>query len=229
MSVRYITRPLAGSSRYTAGIDYRGTKSHADVMTLVLARLGSPGPADPAAVVVAYTHVVIELVMDSWRVEGADDLLGFMLSVGGSQPAPDFAPTWENLNVAFTGHFGDAGDTLARGLFSAEKTGDQGRVVPVIVRATNMFTHQPDRYSPGKPMQIELENRRVKFDPAHGSKVTFRATGGTAVDVTEYAFVRGTVIAFNAPTGLTGPQELSITCTIGEALRTGVYPLPLAP
>jgi hypothetical protein len=154
-----------------------------------------------------------------------------MYGCGGSHPASDFAPTYENLNMDFRGHTGEAGKARAEGSFTAEKVGEQGRVVPVIVRVTDQNTGLQDHYSAGKPMQVELANRNCVLDPTNDYHGVFYRSAATGVTVraTDYGYVNGKLIVCNVPAGLTGNQELCVTGDVYGQIRTGIYATPLLP
>ena len=209
---------------------YRGTLDNAAVYAEIQTRLGAT-PLTIANVLQTACETIIDLTIQGYRVAPLADLIGFMYGCGGSHPTSDFAPTYENLNMDLRGHTGEAGVARAEAAFSAEKVGEQGRLVPVIVRVTDAMSGLQDHYTAGKSLQIELENRRCTITPSDDYQgVFFRsATTGVTVKATDYGLIKGQNIICVVPTGLTGAQEVCVTGMISGSLRTGIYSTPLLP
>ena len=225
---RYYSRPVGGvTGRYMAQASYRDMKTAAELYAEVLARLGSTPVTVQSAVEMA-CRVIIEWTVQGFRIEPLGGLIGSVFGCGGSHPDPDFASTYENMNMDFNSHLGEAGLALAQSLFTAEKLGDQGRVVPVIMRVLNTTTRVENHYSSPGSLQIELENKRgfelLPGTAYHG--VFFKSITGTIVEGV-VTYTKGQLIIVNVPTGLTGAQELSVAGNIYGSLRTGIYPVPL--
>lgn len=225
-TLQYIVRPLPGSG-YTTQVKYRGTRDAAFIVAAVVARTGKP-EADVRAILAAQDTVLIEQAMDSYKCASGGGQLGFATSTGGSSPTTDIAPTWENLNVAFNGYFLAEGDTAARALFHAEKVGEQGRVVPVIIRVTDLQTGFPNHYTAGKSIEIEVQNQNARFDRSKGCLIAFEKPDGTRVEASDYGSARGRVFSAQVPAGLSVPLIVHVTMVMsGGALREGIYSIPI--
>ena len=113
--------------------------------------------------------------------------------------------------------------------FSAENTGHQGRLIPVLTRVTDNWGGQVNEYTAGKSVLIELGNRkgRLEFDRTNGSKVQFRKADGTLVEASDYGEPGRTKITAQVPTGTTGALTVIVTMLLNGALRSGEYPTTL--
>ena len=155
--------------------------------------------------------------------------MGFTYACGGSQDTPDFSPTFDNLNMGLSSFVGKTGDTRARDAFTAVKTGQQGRLVPVVLSVTDLRTKATDHYTPGAPLQVQLANRGATYDSADAQQGIFlRGANGPAVALADCALYRGGLLTGTVPAGVTGPQELSVTLAINGSNRTTVYPHSIA-
>lgn len=228
---QYIIRPVGGSStNFMAQAKYRETIDNAALYAEIQSRLGAT-PLTIENVLRVACETIIDLGIQGYRIAPIADLIGFMYGCGGSHPTSDFAPTYENLNMDLRGHTGETGLARAKAAFSAEKVGEQGRVVPVIVRVTDAMTGLQNHYTPGKSLQVELANRNCVIDPASDYQGVFfrNAATGVTVKASDYGLVKGQNIICVAPAGLTGAQELSVAGTIKGSLRTGIYAIPVLP
>jgi len=220
---QYTTR-TGTQNQITTSPDYRGTKSPEEVITEIQTRLGS-APLTIAAVLTTFHEVVIDWCKESYKIAPLGDLLGYRFSSGGSEESSDFQPTFENLSIAPVAVWGDAGRGRAEAEFSAENTGHQGRLVPVITRVTDNWSSDVNHYTAGKSVLIEIGNRKgtLRFDRANGSKVQFRKADGTLIEASDYGEPGRSKITAQVPTGTTGPLTVIVTMMLNNALRTGEY------
>lgn len=229
MSYRYTVRPSVTGNRYQGQPAYLGTKSTEEVIAAVQAKIGTQ-PLTVDLVVRTLHEVIIDLGIHSWRIEPLHGLVGYLFGCGGSEESPEFAPTYDNLNVALRGFLGQAGEDRARGEFSAEKVGDAGRVVPVIVGVLDLRTRVRDHYTPGAPLEVSLQNNRVKFEPGNGAHgIYLKAANGTSTKLLDTAIYPGPRLVGTVPAGLTGPQEVSVIVELNGGTRTGIYSFVIQP
>lgn len=229
MSFPYRVRPTAAGNRFQGQPAYKGSRTTEEILAALATRTGKTA-AELGPIVQALCELIVDETIDGWRIEPLFDLIGYQFGCGGSEDTSDFSATFDNLNMGLTGHTGTAGEARSRAAFSADKVGEMGRVVPVIIRVTDMRTGLQDHYAAGGPIQVELANNRVNILTAASDQGIFlKASNGSVVRITDYAFVRGRIIAGTVPAGLTGPQELSVGAILNGSIRTGIYPHPLAP
>jgi lipoprotein-anchoring transpeptidase ErfK/SrfK len=220
----YITR-TGTQGQITTGPDYRGTKSAEEVFAEIQTRLGAT-PLTIQSVLTTFHEIVIDWCKQGWKVAPIADLLGYRFTSGGSEDDSDFQPTFANLNIAPAAQWGEAGRARAEAEFSAENTGHQGRIIPVVIRVTDNWSGLPDKYTAAKSVLIELGNRkgRLEFDRANGSKVQFRKADNSLIEASDYGEPGRTKITAQVPAGTTGPLTVVVTMMINGALRTGEYP-----
>jgi hypothetical protein len=226
--LQYIIRPLP-SGGYTTQVKYKGTRDQAYIVAQVVARTGK-SEADVRAILGAHDDVLIEETIDSYKCASGGGKLGFAVSTGGKSPTSDVAPTWDNLHTAFNGYYLEEGVLYAQSLFSAEKVGEQGRVVPVIIRVTDLQTGFANHYHAAKSIEIEVQNQNARFDHAAGCTVEFEKPDGTKVEASDYGSARGRVFSAQVPAGLTGPLIVHVKMLVsGGQLREGIYAIAITP
>ncbi len=224
--LQYIVRPLPNGG-YTTQVKYKGTRDADYVVAQVVARTGKP-EADVRAILAAQDDVLIEEGMDSYKSESGGGKLGYAATTGGSSPNTEIAPTWDNLNVSFNAYFLETGLDQAQSEFRAEKVGEQGRIVPVIIRVTDLQTGQANHYTAGKSVEIEVQNQSAKFDRTAGAKIMFEKADGTQVEASDYGTARGRVFSGQVPAGTTGPLIVRVSMLINGSLREGIYSIALS-
>lgn len=181
-------------------------------------------------VLLNFSQYVVKESMDCWRIAPILGWFGFQGTCGGSHPMPDFMPTFKNLAVDIRMRFGKPALAYMEDQFQAENVGHHSILEPVITRVTNMWKKLPNCYTAGKPMQVELANGKGGLDTSDALQgVFFRSSTGIKTRATEYAYCKGSLLAFNAPAGLTGPQQLSVSLVLNDSLRTGVWAQELSP
>lgn len=221
---QYITRPTSDGSKTTTGAKYRGTKTPGETIAEVTARLGSSALSVPL-VITTFHQVVIDWTIAGWKVDPLEDLIGYLCTCGGSQDlgAVD-AWDFDTMNITLNGHYGSAGQARARAAFSAEKVGEQSRVVPVFSKVYDSLTQTADHYVPAKQLVCEMSNRNGKFDPSNTDHRLRLSMGGENFDCTDY-YVRGMTIVGTVAASISagGPAQLSISMLINGSLRTGIY------
>ncbi len=219
----YITR-TGTQDQITTSPDYRGTKTAEEVIAAIQTRLGS-APPTIAAVLTTFHELIIDWCKEGWKIAPLGDLLGYRFSSGGSEDDSDFQPTFDNLKIAPVVVWGDAGRGRAEAEFSAENTGHQGRLIPVLTRVTDNWGGQVNEYTAGKSVLIELGNRKGKreFDRTNGSKVQFRKVDGTLIEASDYGEPGSSKITAQVPAGTTGALAVIVTMMINGALRSGEY------
>lgn len=227
MSFNYYTRPLAGSLRYTGQADYKGFLRTEEVVADLAQKTGLSA-AQLETALRGLGEYVIDKCMEGWRIEPLFDLLGYNATCGGSHPTDNFFPSYENLAMDMRLRMGKDAHIRAKRNFTAECTGRHNVAVPRIVRVTNMHNKLPNCYTPGKPLQVEVEGGRVTMDTDEPNQgIFFRAANGTMVRAADYGYNRGTVFGCNVPLGLTGEQQLCICLEMYNSVRTGISPKPL--
>lgn len=218
----YVVQPTPNGERFMPRAQYRGTKTTDEILAEVTARLGSD-TLTPALAIQLFLETVIDFTKAGWKVEPIFDLLGFRVTIGGSNDSSGFAGTFDGLQVSPNCNFGDTGDLRARDGFSGEKVAEQPRVAAVFLAVTDTFTGDNDHYTPDKNLEIELANRRFKFDPTNPLHwVKFKKDDGTLVAASEY-YVAGSKIIARVPTPLTGSVELHLSCEINGSVRMSIY------
>ena len=229
MPFQYTVRPTSQGSRYQGQPDYQDTVSTEDFLAELSAKTGKPA-AELEPIVRAFLELVLDTTIDGHRIGALFDLIGFQFNCGGSEDTPDFAPTFDNLNMAISAFVGGDGDSRVRAAFTALKTGQQGRIVPVILSVTDLRTRAADHYTPTAPLQVQIANRGATFDPADPLQGIFlRPASGPTVRLADCALYRGGMLTGSVPAGLTGPQVLSVALSINGSVRTTIYAHPIAP
>jgi hypothetical protein len=225
---RYITRTAAGSGRYTTQASPRGKVTTAEVIADLAATTGQTSEQTEATLR-AFCQYVIERATDSWRIEPLFDLLGFNASSGGIFDSYTISPTFDNLNLSINMVVGRSGYNLAREGFSAELVGSQGRVVPVIKGVTNKGNGTVNTYTPGQGLELNLARFGTMDAESPEQGVFLTNTSGVTVPVTSYLKTNGQTVLCIVPTGLTGPQQVSIVQNFSGENRTGVFDFLLQP
>jgi hypothetical protein len=225
---QYIVYPTPSGERFMPRPQYRGTKSHTEMLAEVGNRIGSE-TLTAALVIRTYHEAVIDFCRQGWKVAPAEDLLGYRFTCGGAHDAMSFPGTFDELEIAPSCNFGETGLARAADGFSGEKAGEQGRVSAIFVRVHDNGSNSDDHYTPDKMLMIELANKRFKFLVGNPSYfVKFKKTDGTLVTATEY-IIKGSTIFARVPTPLTGSVELHLACQINDSVRLSIYQNPLLP
>jgi hypothetical protein len=224
---QYITRPTSAGNATTTQPVYRGTKTKAELLAEITARLGSQ-PVTPELIIHIHHEVIIDWTTQGWKIEAFDDLIGFRLTIGGSNPtgAPE---SWEfdAMNADLNCHWGNAGEARSRAIFTPEKMGEQARSAPVFVEVYDSETKEANHYEPLKGLTSRFSNRKFEFNAAAGCKIRFRKSDNTYVDAAGYPFIKGSTVVSTPPSGLTGTVFIECTALINGTLRTSEYPFPL--
>lgn len=226
-SFQYITRPTSDGTAIMTGPSYRGTKTKAELTAEIAARLGS-APVTIDEVIRIHHEVVIDWTTAGWKIEAYDALIGFRATCGGSSGIGD-PEDWnfDTMKINLSGSWGPTGEARAAGQFSAEKVGEQSRVIPVFSEVYDSESKTPNHYVIGKGLTVQFSNRRFKFDTAAGCRMRFQKGDGTFVNAAGYPYVKGATVVCTPPTGLTGSVNLEATALINGALRTTLYAFPL--
>lgn len=226
-SFQYITRPTSGGDATTTQAVYRGTKTQADVIAEITARLGGTAPTIDN-VLCTFSEVVIDWCTQGWKVAPCHDLIGFRLTIGGSTPvgAPEDW-SFDTMNADVNCHWGETGEARSRALFTAEKVGEQSRAAPVWVEVYDSETKEANHYQVGKGLSTRFSNNKFEFNTTAGCKMTFRKADNTKVDAAGYPYVKGKTVVCTPPAGLTGTVYIEVTALINGTLRTSEYPFPL--
>lgn len=158
-------------------------------------------------------------------------------SASGSQAAPEFEGTYDNLGpdaVVYLTRKGKerfaAGFTSVLGEVRSEKTA-------VIARVVNVFNGSEDTYKVGKGQRVEGEDLdgmgkyHATTDPEHPE---WAGTGAFYISQTDASVVqvpwedfitkKPSELAWITPAGLTGPQTLKIVVYLNGGLRTTLWP-----
>lgn len=226
-SYQYITRPTSDGNATTTQPVYRGTKSQADIIAEVQARIGGAALTIDG-VICTFMEVVIDWTTQGWKVAPCHDLIGFRLTIGGSVPIGG-AESWDfdTMKADLNCQWGDAGEARSRALFTAEKTGEQSRAAPVWVEVYDSETREPNHYQVAKGLTCRFSNNRFEFNTAQGCKIAFRKSDNTKVDAAGYPYIKGKTVVCLPPAGLTGTVYVEVTALINGTLRTSEYPFPL--
>src|SRR5438874_556730 len=99
MSFQYTVRPTAAGNRYMGQADYKATLSTQDFLEALAAKTGKT-VAELEPIVRGVLELVLDTAIDGNRIEALFGLLGFQFNCGGSEDSPEFAPTFDNLNMA---------------------------------------------------------------------------------------------------------------------------------
>ncbi len=224
---QYITRPTSKGDATTTQPVYRGTKTKADLLAEIAARLGSTPPTIEA-VIRTHHEVIIDWTAQGWKVEPFDDLIGFRLTVGGANPTGE-PEDWnfDTMAADLNCHWGNAGEARSRATFTSEKVGEQARSAPVFVEVFDSETKEANHYEALKGLTCRFSNRKFEFDPGAGCKLRFRKADNTYVEAAGYPHIKGNTVVGLPPAGLTGTVYLECTALINGSLRTSEYPFPL--
>lgn len=224
---RYRTRPTSDGDHTTTQPDYRGTKTKAELLAEITARIGVT-PLTLELALRTHHEVVIDWTTQGWKIEAFDGLLGFLDTCGGSIAvgAPEMWD-FDTMNIDLRGHWGPEGEARARALFTSEKTGEQNRLAPVFAEVYDSETKVPNHYVVGKGLTCRFSNSSFLFDPTQGCKMRFEKEDGTYVDAAGYPYIKGKTVVCTPPAGLTGTTMLECTALINGSLRTSEYPFPL--
>lgn len=224
---KYVTRPVPRGANYMGQAVYSDLIRTDEVVADLAAETGI-SPEDTAKVVRALGSYVVRATMRSHRIEPLFGYIGYFGSAGGSQPVQDFAPTFDNLNVSLNLQLGKEGDQEARRDFSAECQGHRDFTTPDIISVTNMHTNARGTYTPGKSIQVRLADGRLSLDPNDLNQgVFFKSATGQIIRASDYAYLRGSLIACNAPATLNGTQTISVAGMMNGSLRSGSWNFPL--
>lgn len=224
---KYITRPTSNNGGTTTQPVYRGTKTQADLIAEINARLGVTPPTTDLILCTTF-EIIIDWTAQGWKVAPCHDLVGFQLTSGGSTRtgAPE---DWnfDSMNIDLNCHWGATGEARSRALFTSEKVGEQSRAAPLFVEVYDSETKELNHYVPTKGLYSRFSNNRFEFAPAKGCKMRFRKSDGSFVEAAGYPFVKGNTVVCTPPAGLTGTVYLEVTALINGALRTSEYSFPL--
>lgn len=225
---QYNTRPTTDGNSTTTQPAYRGTKTKAELLAEITARIGSSALTIE---LIIHTHheVVIDWTAQGYKIEAFDGLIGFLCGSGGATPVGQ-PEDWDfdSMNMGLRGHWGAEGEARARGSFSSEKLGEHARSAPVWVEVYDSETKVSNHYVPAKGLTTRFSNRKFLFDTTRGCKIRFRKSDNTFVDATGYPYIKGNTVVCTPPTPLTGVVHAEATCLINGALRTSEYPFPLS-
>lgn len=224
MSIPYYTRPTSDGTKVTTSIDYRGTKTKAEIVAEIQARLTTAN-LEPTIENILRIHdeVIIDFGMDAWKMEAVGHI-GHLFTGGGSSSELQGPWNYQSMNLGLSCNLDDEGEARAEAAFAGENLGHKGRVMPVFARVCDAWTKLPNHYTAGKSVFIELGNRHVEFDPQKGHKVQWQLADGTLVDADDYGFIEGTRISAHIPsTGVTGPIHLVLTIGINGRTVTDTY------
>ena len=224
MSIPYYTRPTADGNKVTTSIDYRGTKTKAEIVAEIQARLTAANlPMTIENVLRIHDEVIIDFGMDAWKMEAVGHI-GHLFTGGGSSSDLQGPWNYQSMNMDLSCNLDDEGEARAEAAFAGENLGHKGRVMPVFAKVSDQWTKLPNHYTAGKSVLVELGNRRVNFDMPSGHKVQWELADGTRVDADDYGFVEGNRIAARVPsTGVTGPIHLVLTIGINGRTVTDTY------
>jgi hypothetical protein len=227
MSIPYYIRPTTDGSKVTTTIAYRGTKTKAEMIAGIQARLTAAGVTVTddiiGKVLQHHDEAVIDFGMDAWKMEPVGHI-GHFFSGGGSSSDLQGPCTYASMNLGLSCNLDDDGEARAEAAFAGENLGHKGRVMPIFAKVSDLFTKLPNHYTAGKSVLIELGNRSIVFDPQRGHKVQWRLADNTLVDADDYGFIEGTRISAHIPaTGVTGPIHLVLTLEINGRLVTDTY------
>lgn len=227
-SFTYVVQPTPNGERFMPRAQYRGTKTTAEVMAELDARIAGQ-TLTTELIVKALMEVIIDFNKYGWKVEPIFDLLGFRFGVGNTFDHSGFPATFENLAISPNANFGTLGEARARDGFSGEKHGEQVRVSAVFLSVTDTYTRDTDHYTHDKNLEIELANKRFRFEPGNADHwVKFKMTDGTVLAASGYQ-VRGSTIVARVPSSLDGNVELHLSCEINSSVRVTVYQHMLMP
>lgn len=226
-SFQYITRPTSVGDATTTQAVYRGTKTQAELIAEVEARLGDTPPTT-ALILTTAAEIIIDWTTQGWKIEPVGGLIGYRITVGGSIPTGQ-PEDWnfDSMNADLNCHWSAAGEARSRALFTSEKVGEQARSAPVFVEVYDSETKEANQYEAGKGLVCKFSNRSFQFDPAAGCKIAFRKADNTMVDAAGYPYVKGRTVVCTPPAGLTGTVHVECSALINGALRTSEYPFPL--
>lgn len=228
MTYCYFTRPMSVAGRYTSQPKYRGTVSSEASLTEITERSGLTRQQVETALLHLGQYVV-DKTIDCYQLAPILDYLGFQATSGGSFDSPDFAPNYTNMAIDFRLKIGKTAHRRAEDRFSAENLGHNSRVEPVVIGVTNMGNGQPNGYTPGACLQIDLKDGRGELDPTVTTQgVYLTAANGTRTRCSQYGYTKGNLIIAVVPAGLTGQQTLSISMVMNGGVRTGIYSTPLS-
>lgn len=229
MSFEYITRPLQGNTRYTSQPSYRGIRREAEVLA-ALAQATGVSESDIATVLLKLGEYVVDESMNGYKIAPLRGYLGFGATCGGSQPNPDFVPSFENLAVGIRLRLGKDARARAERVFSAVNVGRHDIVLPEVVRVTDTHTNRNCCYTPGKAIMIDLATNNGTMDTSTNAQgIFFKSGTGVMTRAVDYPYNRGTMIICTVPATLTGEQELCVKMEIYGSVRLGVYARPLSP
>lgn len=226
-SFQYITRPTSSGDATTTQPVYRGTKTQAEVIAEIQARLGAT-PITIDNVLCTYAEIIIDWTTQGWKIAACHDLISFRLTVGGSSPIGE-PEDWnfDTMKADVNCQWGETGEARSRALFTAEKVGEQSRAAPVWVEVYDSETKEANHYQVGKGLTTRFSNNKFEFLPASGCKMAFRKSDNTKVDAAGYPFIKGKTVVCTPPAGLTGTVYVECTALINGSLRTSEYPFPL--
>lgn len=224
---QYTTRPTADGEHTTTQPAYRGTKTKAELLAEIAARLGA-APLTLEAAIRTHHEVVLDWTGQGWKIEPFEGLIGFLDTCGGSVGTGE-PEAWDmdSMNLDLRGYWGPEGEARVRAVFTAEKVGEQSRSAPVFVEVYDSETKVANHYVPNKGLTCRFSNRKFAFDPTGGCKARFRKADGTFVDAAGYPYIKGNTVVVTPPSGLTGTVHIEVTALINAALRTSEYPFPL--
>jgi hypothetical protein len=230
MSIPYYTRPTPDGTKVSTQIAYRGTKTKAELVAEIQARLTAANlPPTIENILRLHDEVIIDFGMGAWKCDPVGHI-GHHFTGGGSSSDLSGPWTYQTMKIDLSCNLDEAGDARAAAAFSAENLGHKSRIMPIFARVSDTWTKLPDHYTAGKSVLIELGNRNIVFDLTKGHKVQWEIAAGTLIDADDYGFVEGSRISARVPsTGVSGSIHLVLTVGINGRTVTDTYASALLP
>lgn len=229
-SLPFVTVVTADGNNKTARPKYRETIPPETIYAEILLR-ASGAPLTPERVFQLGCQIILEYCLSGHKVGPmGDDAIMFQCTCGGSTPIGEEMPhTFDGLQIALDCNFSFTSRAWAKTNFTAEKVGEQNRVVPIFVAVYDSMSGLPNHYVGGQGLTIVLGNNNPEFDPTNQNHyVRFRKQDGTWVKAASYAYFKGNKIIAIPPADLTGQVEMEVALTINGSVRSAVYAFPLS-
>jgi hypothetical protein len=223
---------VPSGANMSSRVSFQPELTQAELVTAVAAATG----LTEDQVTAVGTSILTQLILAgkvSRRSLRLFNLFNFTPRCGGTHSDPDFQPTAANMNLAINCTLTRVGLAMMEDGITFQRDAVRGTKVPVIDRVYDGTTRALNRCTPGGAFRIYGRDNGPEPDATslYGVFLAPVTGGGAAVRVASYSDWTDGEIMGSWPSGITGPQLLSIVTayTTGGSIRTGMFGTHLNP